>query len=389
MVVFRRTFVLITACLWGLEATAAAQEQNVTVRYSKSEIAAAVNPTFIKTRDLSDVLKEKLVLIAQTLTQRQEGKNRVLLDIANESNQMTKKAYLDKLAVLHYEEKTSAGPDADRIRLHLLQNTKKSGEVKFKEAFPIIAKIQSGVNFTWSPGSKTLPFSEKKVAPPIHYGLVLQDIQPQAAPALASLSDTSDVFWQYSRPAHLTYTIDRVDLDSANRKVFPSSDAVPAVESSSPLRRVSTDVAVKIEAANSNEVVSDSVGSGGLPGAKISLSQADGLLSTEIVTDGKLKTQSTVYQSKVPLTKKSFVSGKWNESFKATETALVGVLPGERAATIGLYHLHIEKRYKAEIAMQKNQVNLGLAVEPRTSWQPDQRLGTTRDKITMTIASTF
>ncbi len=368
----------------------------VSVRISKEEIAAASSPQFIKTRDLSDVLVEKIKLLATTITARQGGSNRKLVEISDAAKQMSREAYLGRLGILHFEGQAANKVDGDAVRVHLLGQTRKSTEVKFKEAFPIVDRIRQGVSFNYS-------FNKKKSSnvianrPKIRYGLVAKDILPATAPSVASIGNFNDNELLYSRPATVVYGIEKLDEDTTTYKVFkPYTAQEINPEIGSPIstaeeifRRPSTDLAFKFEAANSEDSVSDKVEGGALPGAKITISQVDGLLSVQLVTTSRLGKDTLTYDTRLPLYGEASITRKFDDKFQTIQTSAVNLLGKPSAPKLNIHHLKKEEKFKAELLVKKPLIEWGVAVEPRQYWAPGKKVGEHGDRMSISIVNNF
>lgn len=373
-----------------------AREESIsTVRYSKEELAATAKPNFIRSRDLSDVLSEKLSLIAVTLTQRQGGSNVKLVEMANASAQPTHEQHMKRLGTMVYDPNTERTPvDGDALRMHLAGQTRKSFEVKFKEAVPLIDEIRKGVNFKFSLfDRKNTPSATSAPVPEIRYGLVVSDIEPSAAPALASLSSPNEL--EYATPARVVYTIDRID-EPSSRRVFSdfstTSNTAPLTTRPTSInawKKPSTDVDVKIEAANSDDTVSDKVTGGALPGAKVTMSQADGLLATQVITNSRFGKDSMTHEVKLPIIGEANISRKVDERMKPIQTSLNNVLVLSSAPKLNLFYLNAEERYKGELLVHRTNFDMGIVAEPRKGWGPGQKTGSTGDKISLTLNQNF
>lgn len=396
--IFSSLFLVISAGTAVAEGDKSAP--TVSVRMTREDIAeSAKAPEFTKPRDLSHVLYEKISLLATTLTARQGGSNRALADIAAKTQQIEYSTLLKRESVLHYEPTESAKTDSDRIRVHLLGQTRKSGEVKFKQAFPLIERVQKGLSFKVSKDTKLID-KQVAAAPEIRYGLVIQDIVAEDTVSVAALGSITDTYGEFSRPAKIIYTIDRVEADTSSNRVFPnyapeaSTPVAPAAPAPAPsiwsrFRAPSTDVGVTIEAANSEESVSDKVGTGALPGGKVTLTQADGLFSTQIMTNSRLAKESVSYNAKLPLIGEAHITRSYNESFHPIVTSANNLLVTPAAPKLHIHRLETEKRFKGELFVKQGLFDMGIAVEPRVGWAPSSKVGKVGDRVSLTISNQF
>lgn len=374
------------------------EETMTSIRYSKQELKDAANPNFIKTRDLSNVLAEKLTLLAATLTQRQGGSNSKLYEMAANNTQMTHEQYMKKLGTLVYDPNQSSKVDGDAVRTHLSGQSRKTVEVKFKEAVPFVEEIRKGFNFKYSlNGKKTSTSSNSSPSSPdIRYGLVVADIQPaNENMGVASLGSTNDMGLEYATPARVVYTIDKIDDQPVNRKVFPEAapsntdSFTPAKEATDVWRHPSTDVDIKVEAANSDDTVSDKVTGGALPGGKVTFSQADGLVAAQLVTNSKLGREGLNYETKLPIYGEASIARKMDEHFRPTQTSAYNLLVAKNAPKLNLHYINTEERFKGELLIKGARYDMGVVAEPRTGWGPGQKMGQAGDKVSLTYNQNF
>jgi hypothetical protein len=391
---------LTAASLMLLGFSAIADESKVVVvRMTKEEVAAAAKaPTFIKSRDLSDVLADKLKLLAVTITERQGGSNKRLAEISAASNEISRETYYKKLSVLQYEYKSPAKADMDGVRVHLLGQTRKSVEVKFKEAFPIVDRIRQGLTYNYSFDKKAAPSNTKPATPEIKYGLVATDIEPMYAPGIASLGSITDHEYQYSRPARIKYTIDKLEADQSANRVFQPFTTIEPInpELGTPVhtaeeifKKPSTDLNFKIEAANSEESVSDKVEGGALPGAKVTLSQVDGLVSVQVVTTSKLKKESLVYDTRLPLYGEASITRKYSDKFLPIQTSAANLLGKPTAPKLNIHHTAANNQFKGELLKKTDLTEWGISLEPRAGWTPGEKSGVQGDKVAVTYRNNF
>jgi hypothetical protein len=377
-----------------------------TVRVSKEDVASFKSASFIKNRDLSDVLVDKIKLLATTVTERQGGSNQRLVEISNGTKELSHDRYWTRLSVMHYQQEDGKNADMDAVRVHLLGQTRKSTEVKFKEAFPIVETIRKGISFRYSPNKSSSSASRSEGSPSnpnIRYGLVAQDILPaSSAVQFASLGSMSDMGYEYAKPAKVVYTIDKLEESTSGKKVYretrietdhveiSSETGLPAPTAEEIFKRPSTDLDIKLEAANSEDSVSDKVGNGALPGAKVTVMQADGLIGTQVITNSRLGKESMNHIAKLPLYGEAHISRKFDEKFKPTETAAMNLLGKASAPKLNIIRNESESKFKAELLVKRPQLEWGVAVEPHAQWTPDQRILSEKgDKVSLTFSNSF
>ena len=377
----------------------AMDEKITSIRYTKEELAEAAHPKFIKTRDLSNVLSEKLTLLAATLTQRQGGSNSKLLEMASANTQMTHEQYMKRLGTMVYDPTSKSSVDSEQLRLHMSAQSRKTVEVKFKEAVPFVEEIRKGLNFKYSFNKKPAAESVAPSTPDIRYGLVVADIQPASAPGVASLGTASDVGLEYATPARVVYTIDRIDDQPTNRKVFPDAVAnptdsfTPTASANSVWKHPSKDLDIKVEAANSTDTVSDKVTDGAIPGGKVTIAQADGLYAMQIITNSHLGKDAVFHELKLPIVGELNLARRMDEHGRPIQTSFYNVLVAKNVPRVNVHYLNSEDRFKGEFflkgATKNSTYDMGITAEPRVSWGPGQRMGETGDKVSLTLTQNF
>lgn len=381
---------------------AVTDEKITSIRYTKEELAEAAHPNFIKTRDLSHVLSEKITLLAHTLTQRQGGSNNKLYEMAAATTQMTHEQYMKRLGTMVYDPNSASSSytKGDDLRLLMTAQSRKTVEVKFKEAVPFVEEIRKGFNFKYS-------FNKRKgeaapaasSTPDIRYGLVVADIQPASAPGVASLGTAGDLGLEYATPARVVYTIDRIDDQPVNRKVFPAATPnptdsfTPTASANSVWRRPSTDLDIKVEAANSADTVSDKVTDGAIPGGKVTIAQADGLYAAQLLTNSHLGKEGVFHELKLPILGEANIARRMDERGKPIQTSFYNVLVVKNAPTVNIHYLNSEDRFKSEFFLRgttkTSTYDLGITAEPRVSWAPGQRMGEKGDKVSLSLVQNF
>ncbi len=372
-----------------------------TIRLDPSTIAKDVDSSrFIKSRDLSHVIAEKISLLAVTVTQRQGGTNNKMVELASKTSEISRRQHLNYLAIPHYDHSHNARRvNGDELRLFLSHQTRKSTEVRAKQAFPIIERIQRGFNFKLSMNAKDSETEKASSVPNIRYGLVVQDIEPTEAPSIALIDSSIDSEMIYARKARVTYTIDKLNEDQSRNPVFaPIPDPVQSevgIGSSGALaheifkRKPSTDVNMHVEAANGDDTVSDKVGAGSVPGARVTLTQADGLWATQILTTSKAGMDNLTHEAKLPIFGEANITRKFDKSFKAIRTSGNNLLAASDAPKLNVHHLVLENRFTGEMLMQRPLYEWGVTVEPRVGWSPGQPVSQQGDRVSFKVLNRF
>lgn len=369
------------------------------VRYTKEELAASAHPNFIKTSDLSDLLAGKITMLAVALTKRQGGSNLAVRDVVNTAAQKTKAQYLRGLATLTLDPNSpDVKGDSDKLRVTLSQQTRKTTEVKFKDALPIFERIRKGLSFHFDASGSKSTKAAPAYTPTIRYGLVETDIISNDTPiALASLGSIEEMGSGYARPAKVVYTIDKLDGEQVNSKVFPelAAEINPEIGSEKPQnvnmwnKTPSTEFDVTIDAADQNAAVSDSVGQVKAPGARITVTQMDGLVSVQAVSTDINKSRTITL--KAPLYGQMSISRKMNGKFHATETAATNILSDSSLPAVNVVYLHGAKKMRGEFTMKSEKFNYTLIAEPRSGWASngDYKVKRIGDKISAGLTTSF
>ncbi len=386
---------LVALTLLSLLTDVASAQALTVVRYTKEELAAGANPVFIKSADLSDVLTSKISLIAVGLTARQGGANVAVRDVAASAAQKDKARYQRGLATMTLDpnQPTTRG-DTDKLRVTLAQQTRKTTEVKFKDAFPLFERIRKGLNYRFDAtgGRSNMPVESS--APTIRYGLIETDIQPHDNPIpMTSTESLDQMSLGYSRPAKIIYTIDRLDA-KPNARVFPepSLEANPEIGSAAPqntsmwTRVPSSKVDVTIDAADSSAAVSDSVGQAKAPGVRATVTQMDGFVSVQAVSSDPQNPRTTTL--KAPLYGEMSISRKMNSKWKAIETAATNILGSSSRPRVNLVYAHVDRKVRGEMIIKKDRMNYTITAEARQGWasESERKLD---DRIAVGLATSF
>ena len=358
-----------------------------TVRYSKEDLQSGTKGNFLQATDLSDVLAAKLNLLAVTVTQRQAGSNLATYKVASSAPELAKAKWMTRLSTLAVDP-DSPGPrgDTDQLRVTLSQQSRKAAEVRFKEAFPIFNRFKNGLVFKLDLASPDSLKPKSNAAPDIRYGLVEADILPaENAVPVASLGSLSDMDSGFARPAKVIYTIDRLDSHE-NRKVFPDAPAFDdalAQNTSVWSKTPSMKMDVKVDAADQEAAVSDQVGQGSLPGARITMTQADGFITTQFIAGGKSAQDRVTTELKAPLYGEMSVARKYNHKMQATQTAALNILGDSSLPRVNVFYANLEKKYKGEWIVKKDRFEYNVTAESR------QGFGSSGDKVSFGLGTAF
>ncbi len=369
-----------------------------TIRYSKTEIEKLSKDDFTHASDLSDVLASKLKLIIITVTQRQSGSNVATRDVVASGLQPSKTTYWKRMATLSTEPEsiTARGNDV-KLRTTLSMQTRKAAEVQIKGAFPIFEKIRNGLNFNMDILNPGQSIQNKNHVPTIRYGLVEAEIIPsEKAIPIATLGSISDVSPEYSSRAKVIYTIDQI-TSNPNAPVFNDTQPTPAdhseLQSTSVWRKApSTQVKLKVDAADQDAAVSDQIGSGSIPGARFTFTQADSFITTKFVAGGKSDARkSMTTELKAPLYGEMSLARIYDYKMQATHTSALNIFGDSSLPRVNLSYAHKDKKAKGEWIVKKGNFEYSVIAEPRQGWFPDtdQKLGRVGDKVSLNLNKTF
>lgn len=368
----------------------------LTIRYTKETLAKEAPRQFIRQTDLSDVLSTKLKGLAITLTSRQSGGNVAIRDVVTSGTQVSKKLWLKKLSTLAVDpEQLITRSDENQLRTTLAAQYRKSIEVDFKNSFPIIERMQRGLNFNLDITNPSASLRRDQYIPQIRYGLVEADILPATrAVPVASNHLISEIDHQYATPAKVVYTIDRIDSDGS-RAVFrqdTSSDEQHTQNTSLWGKMPSSQIKIKIDAADQNTAMSDQLSQGrALPGMRLTLAQADGLITSQMVAGGADSRKTLLTEMKAPVYGEMSIARKFDYKMHPTETSAQNVLGDSRLARVNITYAHPLQKLRGEWIVRHDRFEYNVTAEPRQGWRPgsESQLGKVGDKLSFGMNTSF
>ena len=386
---------MLTAALMSAQPARALAAEFKTVRYSKNDLKNQDPNSFLKAYDLSDVLSTKIKTLAVTITKRQSGSNVSTYNVAASAREDSKEKSMRRLGALSFDP-TSRGPrgNTDNLRIALSQQARKAAEVKFKEAFPVFGQIKNGLVFKLDILKPENVISPSRDVPVIRYGLVETDILPaEKNVPMASLGGISESDTDFLQPAKVVYTIDRID-GGENRKIFmetTTSDDLTVQNASQWGRRPSMKVDVKINAADQDAAVTDQVGQGAIPAARITLTQADGFISTQFIAGSKSANKSMTTEFKAPLYGEMSLAQKYNYKMQATQTAALNVLGEWWLPRVNLLYANVEKKIRGEWVVKRERFEYNVTAESRPGFgeNGEKKFGKVGDKLSFGLATAF
>ena len=370
--------------------------EQLTIRYTKETLAKESPKEFIRQTDLADVLSSKLRGLAVTVTSRQSGGNVATRDIVANSQELPRRLWLKKLSTLAVDpDQLLPRRDENRLRTTLAAQYRKSLELNFKNSLPVIERLQRGLNFNLDLTNPSASIVRSHSSPKIRYGLVEEDILPgNRAVPVASSQGLSEMDHEYATPAKVIYTIDRLDGEG-NRAVFVQESLINdgPTQTTSTWRRVpSSNVKVKIDAADQNTALSDQLGQGGsLPGMRLTLAQADGLITTQIIAGGAASRKTLVTEMKAPIYGEMSVARKFDYKMRPTETSAQNILGDADLARVNLMYTHASNKLRGEWIVKRERFEYNVIAEPRQGWGSgsENQLGKVGDKISFGMNTYF
>ncbi len=368
----------------------------LTIRYTKDTLAREAPREFIRQTDLSDVLSTKLKGLAITLTSRQSGNNVALRDVVTGGAQVSKRLWLKKLSTLAVDpEQLVAHSDENRLRTTFAAQYRKSFEVHFKNSFPVIERMQRGLNFNLDITNPSASLRRDQHIPQIRYGLVEADILPATrAVPVASNHLISEIDHEYATPATVIYTIDRIDSEG-NRAVFSqeaSTDDHQTQNTSLWGKMPSSQIKIKIDAADQNTAMSDQLGQGrALPGMRLTLAQADGLITSQMIAGGADSKKTLVTEVKAPVYGEMSIARKFDYKMHPTETSAQNILGDANLARVNITYAHPSQKLRGEWVVKHDRFEYNVTAEPRQGWTPgsESHLGKVGDKLSFGMNTSF
>jgi hypothetical protein len=392
----RKSQTLTVVLLSALASQARAASDQLTIRYTKETLAKESHKDFIRQTDLADVLSSKLKGLAIAVTARQSGSNVATRDLVASGKELPKMLWLKKISTLAVDpDQLSPRSDEDRLRTNLAAQYRKSVEVQFKNSFPVIERLQRGLNFNLDLTNPSASLRRSNQTPKIRYGLVEADIVPvNGAVPVASSQTFSEMDHEYATPAKVIYTIDRIEGEG-RRAVFaqePVNNDGQLPSTSIWKKRPSSSIKVKIDAADQNTAFSDQLGQGqSLPGMRLTLAQADGLITTHVIAGGAASRKTLATEMKAPIYGEMSVGRKFDYRMQPTETSAQNILGDSDLARVNLLYAHTSNKLRGEWIVKRERFEYNVIAEPRQGWGKGaaNQLGKVGDKISFGMNTNF
>ena len=144
-----------------------------------------------------------------------------------------------------------------------------------------------------------------------------------------------------------------------------------------------------VDAADQNAAVSDSLGKGAAPAARVTVAQVDGFVTTQFATNDASHSRTTTL--KAPLYGEMSIARKYDFKWHATETSALNVLGDSTLPRLNIVYAHKESKARGEWYVKKDRFDYTVTAEPRQGWgSGSQRgLGKAGDKISVGMNSKF
>lgn len=341
---------------------------------------------FIRPTDLGSILASALTDGATSMTRRQGGNDRALLDLVQSAKTMSKKEYGNRMKTLQLGG-TAPDKKIDQAAVRVLfgRQVQKMAGAKIKGSSMLIKKVQAGFHFRLG--------DPVAVASPsfVKYGSVIKAIEPpKYSPALASSRSLKEMGMGAASKAKIIYTIDQLESTPSNSLVFSDKVSRPVEASHSLIptvwtRAPSTNMDVSIGAADQDAAPMDSLQSYRAPAAYISTSNFDGLVTTRTLSTDV--SQSRIVTLNAPIYDTLTLNRVYDHKMKPTSTVVAGKMGKRKNASIKASYDHVKKTFSSEMITEQNSTEYTLTLTPRAQWGTagHTRLGKVGDTITVGV----
>jgi hypothetical protein len=332
------------------------------VKYDKEQVRQDLNRKFIEPNSLGQTIVSKLKEIAVTTTQRQSGNNTAIRDLASRTPGLSKSAWAKQMALLSYDPDNSARRNDDSALMQtLVMQSRKAAEVNLKKSFPIFERFKNGLTFNLS--TKII------LTKPIHnirYGLIERDILPaDNSIPLAGFGSINDIDRAYATPAQVIYTIDRLDAAASPRVFSNSSDTTLAEPTVRWGRLPSSKLTIKIDSPNNDDSIGDQISNGAIPGARVTVSQFEGLISCQMIVGSTSIDKTLRTEVSTPVIMNTTLSQKFDDKFKLTDIVAKSTFSGPIPSQLNLAYSQSTQGVRGE--WQINQGRTGYSVQAESS----------------------
>ncbi len=332
------------------------------VKYDKEQVRQDLSRKFIEPESLGKVIVSKLKEIAVTTTQRQSGTNTALRDLASRTLELSKGTWAKQMALLSYDPDNSARRiDDSAVMQTLVMQSRKAAEVNLKKSIPIFERFKNGLTFNLS-----TQINSAKPINDIRYGLIERDILPaHNSIPLAGFGSINDIDRLYATPAQVIYTIDRLDAATSQRVFSNSSDITPAEPTVRWGRLPSSKLTVKIDSPNNDDSIGDQISNGAIPGARVTISQFEGLISCQMIVGSTSIDKTLRTEVSTPVIMNTTVSQKFDDKFKLTDIVAKSTFGGTIPSQLNLAYSQSTQGLRGE--WQINQGRTGYSLQAESS----------------------
>lgn len=357
------------------------------VRYSKEEIQRKSERDFIKPSSLGEVIISKIKEIAVTTTNRQNGNNTALRDLAATNKELTKREWTRQMATLSYDpDQRRSQVNESLMRQTLLAQSQKAAEVALKKEFPIFERFRTGLTFNLNYSKREL--DSKK----IRYGLIERDIIPNRQPIpLAAYGSMDELDRAYATPAQVIYTIDRLD-QSEIRSVFPDSDLANDGVGDRKFnwdRLPRANVVVKIDGGGQEGSINEASSQGIPMGLRLKLIQSDGLISSQVIIGNKSVEKTLLTEICLPLPGGFKISQKLDHRLSLSEVVARSVFEDKLNSQINLAYSRASQNIRGEWLFVHNHVNYGLSAESSSGSNTSEVNSSSKSRFAIAVNKNF
>lgn len=332
------------------------------VKFDKEQVRQDLNRKFIEPKSLGQTIISKLKEIAVTTTQRQSGNNTALRDLASRTPGLSKGTWAKQMALLSYDPDNSARRiDDSALMQTLVMQSRKAAEVNLKKSIPIFERFKNGLTFNLS-----TQISASKPINNIRYGLIERDILPaNDSIPLAGFGSINDIDRVYATPAQVIYTIDRLDAAASQRVFSNPTDTAPAEPTVRWGRLPSSKLTIKIDSPNNDDSIGDQISNGAIPGARVTVSQFEGLVSCQMIVGSTSIDKTLRTEVSTPVIINTTISQKFDEKFKLTDIVAKSTFGGAVPSQLNVAYSQSTQGVRGE--WQINQGRTGYSVQAESS----------------------
>lgn len=265
------------------------------------------------------------------------------------------------------EAPVSTYSDANAVRAYFGSEIQKATSLQINAKLPEVAKWRKGIAMNLNPKS-LFAGSAPPATGNVRYGLILSEITPaRAAYDRVSIGDSTEEM-QFAGHADVHWTIGQLSEDQG-RRLFSFQEELPkAAPQAEPtiwdrFRKPKTGFKTNTRTENGENLLS---GEGGqrLPDLRFDFAQEEDLvtLTYRMKPNGKKINQEQNFV--LPIAGTLAVGRRFSDNWHVVETSAYNVLFDKNMPLVSVHYMHIEQRYKGEIAKEID-ANTKVAVTGR------------------------